>query len=160
MGGVREGVGASERLEGTLVAVAVAHSCGVGLFLALLPAVAAAFGGFGVARPEFFVRQAGVFHLVLAAGYLAEYLRSRGVALLVLAKGSAVVFLAATALLARGLPWSVPLSAALDGLLGLAVALSHRAAARERAERIALDEEESGGRRAARAGQAVSDTTG
>jgi hypothetical protein len=131
------GAGGWERLERALVACVVAHSCGVGLFLALAPAAAAAFAGFGSVEPEFFARQAGIFHLVLAAGYLAEYLGSRGVVLLVMAKGAAVAFLGLAVATDGRLPWSVPFSAALDGLMCAAVALSHRRAGRSRARRAA-----------------------
>jgi hypothetical protein len=122
-----------ERAEAILVVGVVAHSFGVGLFLALAPGVATGFAGFGGVTPVFFARQAGIFHLVLAAGYLAEYLRTRSVVLLLLAKGAAVAFLGAS-LLGGELPWSVPVSAALDGLMALALALTHRRAQLVRGE--------------------------
>jgi hypothetical protein len=110
------------------VTLVAAHSAAVGVALAAFPEWATAFGGFGPVRPLFFARQAGVFHLVLAAGYLLE-LRRGGVALLVTAKSVAAVFLTASWL--SGAPgWSIPLSAAGDALMGLAAAWLARPAAR------------------------------
>ncbi len=92
----------------------------VGLALALLPEWATALAGLGPVRPTFLARQAGVFHLVLAAGYLLEARRG-SVALLVTAKATAAVFLCASWL--AGAPgWAVPFSAAGDALMGLAAA--------------------------------------
>lgn len=100
----------------------------MGLALVLFPDGATAFAGIGPVRPVFFARQAGVFHLVLAAGYLLE-LRRGGVTLLVAAKACAVVFLGLS--WAAGTPgWSIPFSAAADGLMGLAAAWLARPAAR------------------------------
>ncbi len=105
-----------------------AHSAAVGIALAAFPEWTTAFAGFGPVRPIFFARQAGVFHLVLAAGYLLEARRG-GVALLVTAKTIAAVFLAASWL--AGVPgWSVPLSAAGDALMGMAAAWLARPAPR------------------------------
>jgi hypothetical protein len=110
------------------VILVAAHSAAVGVALAAFPEWATAFGGFGPVRPLFFARQAGVFHLVLAAGYLLE-LRRGGVALLVTAKSVAAVFLTASWL--SGAPgWSIPFSAAGDALMGLAAAWLARPAAR------------------------------
>jgi hypothetical protein len=110
------------------VILVAAHSAAVGVALAAFPGWATAFGGFGPVRPIFFARQAGVFHLVMAAGYLLE-LRRGSVALLVTAKSIAAVFLAASWL--GGAPgWSIPFSAAGDALMGLAAAWLARPAAR------------------------------
>ncbi len=118
------GLGAVERAERLIVLAVSLHSAGVGLFLLALPASAVRFSGFGGALPLFFARQAGVFHLVLAAGYAAEHLRTRGITLLLVAKTAAAVFLLASTL-GGGVPWSVPVSAALDGLIALSVFLVH-----------------------------------
>jgi len=96
--------------------------------LTVVPGWATAFGGFGPVHPVFFARQAGIFHLVLAAGYLLE-LRRGSVALLVTAKATATLFLAA-AWLSGVQGWSVPVSAAGDALMGLAVGWLARKGAR------------------------------
>ena len=62
----------------------------------------ARFGGFPSPLPLFFPRQAGAFHFVVAAIYLVEYFRYRGVCLLVMTKSIAVVFLFLAALPGRG----------------------------------------------------------
>jgi hypothetical protein len=101
------------------VVLVAAHSAAVGIALAVFPGWATDFAGFGPVRPIFFARQAGVFHLVLAAGYLIE-LRRGSVTLLVTAKSIAAVFLTSAWL--AGVPgWSVPFSAAADALMGLVV---------------------------------------
>ena len=96
--------------------------------LTVFPEWATAFGGFGPVHPVFFARQAGIFHLVLAAGYLLE-LRRGSVALLVTAKAIATVFLTA-AWLSGVQGWSVPVSAAGDALMGLAAGWLARPGAR------------------------------
>ena len=102
-------------IERWLVFLVAIHSLAVGALLLALPRWSAAFGGWGEVEPLFFVRQAGVFHLVVAVGYLLEYRRRRGVTLLLLAKSVAVVFLLAHTLTGNA-PWAVPLSAAGDAL--------------------------------------------
>jgi hypothetical protein len=92
----------------------------VGIALAAFPDWSTALAGFGPVRPVFFARQAGVFHLVLAAGYVAE-LRRGSVTLLVTAKAVAAVFLLGSALTGPS-AWAVPFSGAADGVMGLAVA--------------------------------------
>ena len=100
-----------------MVILVAAHSAAVGVALTFFPEWATAFAGFGPVRPVFFARQAGVFHLVLATGYLLE-LRRGSVALLVTAKAIAGVFLAVSWL--GGAPgWAIPFSAAGDALMGL-----------------------------------------
>jgi hypothetical protein len=111
------------RLAVVLIAL---HSYGVGLALILVTGWGTRFGGFGEVTPLFFARQAGVFHLVVATGYLIEYFRYRGVLLLLFAKSCAVVFLTAYWLAAPG-AWAVPLSALGDAAMGLAVAVLWRA---------------------------------
>jgi hypothetical protein len=110
------------------VILVAAHSAAVGIALAVFPEWTTVFAGFGPVRPLFFARQAGVFHLVLAAGYLLEARRG-GVALLVTAKSTAAVFLAA-AWLSGVQGWSVPFSAAGDALMGAVAAWLARPASR------------------------------
>ncbi|MCL4837898.1 MAG: hypothetical protein KJ058_08040 [Thermoanaerobaculia bacterium] len=121
---------AAERL---LVLLVVLHSAGIGVALLAFPRWAAGFGGWGEAGPLFFLRQGGVFHLVVAFGYLQEYLRHRGVTLLVAAKSAACLFLLGVTL-AGETAWSVPLSGVADGGMAVAALLLHRA--RRRAERL------------------------
>jgi hypothetical protein len=66
----------------------------------------------------------GVFHLVVACAYLIEYFRYRGIAILVITKAIAVLFLVTMMVLDR-LPWVVPISALGDGLMVLAVLAVH-----------------------------------
>ncbi len=116
-------------IERWLVTLVAAHSLGVGLVLLVVPEAGVRFGGWSGAEPLFFVLQAGIFHFVLAAGYLLEHARYRGVTLLLVAKFTALVFLTACWLLLE-VPWSVPFSGFADGSMGLAVLLVHRFAAR------------------------------
>ncbi len=113
--------------RGLIVLVAL-HSLAVGGVLALFPRFALDFAGFDPATPAFFPRQAGVFHVVLAFGYLLEHFRDRGISLLLFAKAAATVFLlAATA--ATDAPWAIPVSGVADGLMGAAAWAVHHLAA-------------------------------
>lgn len=114
--------------KGLVVAVAL-HSFAVGFFLLFFTRWGVRFGGWGEASPLFFARQAGIFHFVVASGYLLEYFRTRGVQLLLLAKATATVFLVAM-LLVDGGPWPLPVSALGDALMGIAVWVVHRKASR------------------------------
>jgi len=114
------------RLERALVVLIALHSVVVGLFLSFATEWGARFGGFPSPVPLFFPRQAGAFHFVVAGVYLVEYFRYRGVALLVMTKAIAVVFLGLTAAL-TAVPWVVPLSGLADAGMGLAVLLLRRA---------------------------------
>lgn len=127
VGRVRGGHGGPglRRLETILVSLVAAHSVGVGLGLLFLTEWGARLGGWTQVEPLFFPRQAGAFHLVVAAAYLIEYFRYRGVLILLTAKSLAVVFLFASAALGPA-PWVVPFSGIADGLMGLAVFLVHR----------------------------------
>ncbi len=114
------------RLERWLVILIALHSAAVGLFLVALPEWSAiTLGGWTRVAPIFFPRQAGVFHLVLAAGYLIEYFQYRGITLLVTAKCIATIFLLASTL-AGGVPWIVPASGLGDGLMGISIILVRR----------------------------------
>ena len=116
----------AEQLERWLIVLIALHSLGVGAALLFFTEWSAAFGGWGRIEPTFFARQAGAFHFVVALGYLLEYLRYRGIGLLLLAKSTAVVFLLSVTILGDGATWAVPLSALGDGLMAAAVILVHR----------------------------------
>jgi hypothetical protein len=116
-----------EKLERALVVLIALHSLAVGLFLTFATEWGARFGGFPDPVPLFFPRQAGAFHFVVAAIYLVEYFRYRGVGLLVMTKSVAVVFLFLVAGLDPAAPWVVPLSGVGDGLMAVAVVLLRRA---------------------------------
>lgn len=107
---------ALKRVERALVVLIAIHSVGVGLALLFVTEWGAWLGGFGEVRPLFFARQAGAFHLVVAAGYLIEYFRYGGVVFLLTTKSIAVVFLTVVWLLG-GAPWVIPVSALGDGLM-------------------------------------------
>lgn len=126
-----------ERTERLLVLLIALHSAAVGTALAFFPKEAVALAGWGEAFPLFFVRQAGVFHFILAFGYLLEHGRYGGVRLLVGAKAAAFVFLTAVSA-AGGVPWAVPFSGAADGLMGAAVLLVRRLAGAAGASRAGV----------------------
>ncbi|TAM49190.1 MAG: hypothetical protein EPN53_08540 [Acidobacteria bacterium] len=111
--------------ERWLVVLIALHTFAIGFALLAAPAWALRFGGWETVPPLFFPRQAGVFHLVVGAGYLVEYARHRTVFLLLTAKALATVFLTAAAL-AGGAPWFVGFAGAADGLMGLAVLVTRR----------------------------------
>lgn len=120
----------SARLERWLVILVAVHSLGVGSLLLFAPRWALDFAGWSTA-PEalFFPRQVGVFHFVVAFGYLHEYVRYRGVTLLVVTKAMAFLFLVVMKLTGE-LAWAVLFSGVVDALMGLAVALLHRSTRR------------------------------
>ena len=104
------------------------HSLAIGIGLVVVPDFATNFAGFGSVRPLFFARQAGAFHVVLATGYLLE--ARRGAAdFVVVAKLLAVLFLG-WSVLAGAAPWSVTVSGAADGLMGLGALWLQRRAGR------------------------------
>lgn len=95
--------------ERVLIVLVALHSFMVGSMLLLAPQWALRFGGWNGIDPDFFGRQAGVFHFALATAYLLEYFRYRGVSVLLTAKSIAVVFLLGS-WLAIPLPWAVLVS--------------------------------------------------
>ncbi len=115
-------------LERWLVRLIAAHSVAIGVMLLAVPAWAVRFAGWGSAEPLFFLRQAGVFHFVVATGYLLEYRRSGTVTLLAVTKSMACAFLLASAVL-TDTAWSVLFSGIVDGAMGCAAVLVHRRAA-------------------------------
>lgn len=115
---------AIERLYVVLVAL---HSLAIGVVLLFLTEWGLAFGGFHDVRPLFFPRQAGAFHLVVAAAYLYDHFVHGRVTVMVMTKCLAVAFLCGVWVLSP-VPWLVPLSALGDGLMaGLAVCVHRRA---------------------------------
>lgn len=76
-------------IEQWLVWLIVAHSVAIGVTLLAAPAWSVRFAGWAAAQPLFFLRQAGVFHLLVATGYVREFRRSRTVTLLVVTKAMA-----------------------------------------------------------------------
>jgi hypothetical protein len=114
------------RAERALVVLIALHSLLVGLLLAFATDWGARFGGFPAVTPLFFPRQAGAFHFVVAAVYLVEYFRYRGVLLLVLTKTIAVVFLGVSAALPDS-TWVIPLSGVGDAAMAVAVVSLRRA---------------------------------
>jgi len=109
-------------LKGWLVTLIALHSYAVGFVLLALPAWGLELGGWEVKPPLFFVRQAGIFHFILATGYLSEYFYHRTATLLVFTKTCATVFLLAEAAM-DSVPWLVPFSGITDGLMALAAFL-------------------------------------
>ena len=114
------------RLERALVILIALHSVAVGLFLTGATEWGARFGGFPSPVPLFFPRQAGAFHFAMAAVYLVECLRYRGVGLLVMTKTIGVVFLFLVTVL-DGAPWVVPVSGLGEGAMAIAVFRLRRA---------------------------------
>ena len=106
-------------LKGWLVTLIALHSYGVFIVLVLAPSWGLELGGWEARFPLFFVRQAGVFHLILATGYLYEYFAHGTARLMVFAKTCATVFLLAETALDT-VPWLVPFSGVTDGLMALA----------------------------------------
>ena len=116
-------------IERWLVLLVALHSFGIGTGLLLVPVWALTFGGWVEIPPLFFPRQAGVFHFVLAIGYLLEYRQTRGVRLLLTAKSLATVFLIGATLL-TSVPWLVPFAGVADGMMAVAVLWVRRMASR------------------------------
>ncbi|MBM3286712.1 MAG: hypothetical protein FJY88_05095 [Candidatus Eisenbacteria bacterium] len=111
-----------DRVEPVLVFLICLHSLIVGLILLLAPGFSVRLAGWQDVRPLFFPRQAGIFHIVLAAGYATEYLRRRGISLILIAKSTAFCFLVVMSL-AAPTPWAVPFCGVFDGLMAVAVLL-------------------------------------
>jgi hypothetical protein len=121
----------SEGHEKLLVSLIALHSAMVGSMFLLLPQWTMRFAGWREIDPLFFAYQAGIFHMVLAAAYLIEWHRYRGVSILITAKIVAFVFLI-TATIIDPIPWAVWTSGVLDGLMALVVWWVHRNVAGEK----------------------------
>lgn len=115
----------SRRVESWLISAIALHSLIVGLALLFLGNWGLRLGGWEEASPLFFSRQAGAFHVVVAIGYFLEYRRYGSIYLLLIAKTVAVIFLSTT-MIVDDSPWTVPVSALGDGLMGLAAMTVHR----------------------------------
>jgi hypothetical protein len=105
-----------------LVGLIAVHSILVGAGLLFFTRDLLRFAGWSEIGPAFFPRQAGIFHVVVAVGYLIERFRYGGVSFLVFTKCAAVCFLLAM-MLSGPVSWAVPCSAALDALMAAAVGL-------------------------------------
>jgi hypothetical protein len=116
----------TETHERILIILIALHSIIVGVMLLVFPEWAVEFAGWSGADPIFFIRQAGAFHFVLAAGYLVEYSRTQTITLLLIAKTTAFVFLVGGSVLSDT-PWSVWFSGIADGAMALVAFLVHRA---------------------------------
>lgn len=108
------------RAERTLVVLIALHSAAIGLVALFATTWGLRLAGFEGARPLLFPRQVGIFHLLAACAYSIEYFRYRGVSILLTSKGLAVAFLAAIALVEE-LPRLIPLAAAGDAAMAIAV---------------------------------------
>lgn len=114
-----------DKVERLLIILIALHSLAFGLVLLWAPSWAFQFGGWEDVEPLFFPRQGGVFHIVVAIGYLIEHFRYRGVLLLLTAKAVATVFLFGITVLGDSV-WVIPFSGAVDALMGIVVYLVHR----------------------------------
>lgn len=126
------------RIEDWLILMIAVHSVTVGVFLLFFTRWGVAFGGWQDLHLTFFARQAGVFHFVVAIGYLLEYFRYRDVTFLLLTKIIAVLFLVSM-MMVEPVPWALPLSALGDGLMVPLVYFVHRSANRVRSGRAPGD---------------------
>lgn len=120
------------RIEDWVILLIAAHSVTIGLFLLILTRWGVEFGGWLELEPTFFARQAGIFHIVVAIGYLLEYQRYRQVTFLLVTKIIAVLFLVSMMMI-EPVVWSLPPSALGDGLMVPLVYWIHRRASAERA---------------------------
>lgn len=108
-----------------MVLIAI-HSFMIGIFLLFFTRWGAALGGWPDVVPLFFARQGGIFHIVVACGYLLDYFRHGSVTFLLLAKLLAVAFLGGVMMSEPSSPWAVGLSALGDATMALVVYLIHR----------------------------------
>lgn len=114
------------RLEHVGLVLVVLHSFLIGVLLLFATDWVLDFAGWDQVSHNFFPRQSGAFHVVLASGYLWEFYRLRRISLLLLAKTTAVVFLLVMSPWKEA--WSVPFSGVMDGLMLGGMALIHRLA--------------------------------
>ena len=116
------------RLEGVGVVLVALHSFAIGTMLIFSTAWVLQFAGWDEVSHLFFPRQSGAFHIILAAGYLWEFRAHGTIRLMLLAKGTAVVFLLIMSPWKEA--WSVPFSGVFDGLMLVGMAFIHRMANR------------------------------
>jgi len=112
------------RLEGVGVVLVALHSFAIGTMLIFSTAWVLQFAGWDEVSHLFFPRQSGAFHIILAAGYLWEFRAHGTIRLMLLAKGTAVVFLLIMSPWKEA--WSVPFSGVFDGLMLVGMAFIHR----------------------------------
>ena len=111
--------------ESLLIVLIALHSTIVGAMFIAAPQWTMRFAGWEGIDPPFFAYQAGIFQFVLAGAYLLEYLRYRGVSILIMAKCIAFVFLISATII-DPIPWAVWTSGVLDGIMALVVWWVHR----------------------------------
>ena len=128
--------GAGEMAEIAIVAAAIAQGLILGAWFGVFPTAALRAGGFPAA-PLFFVRWAGVLHVVLALGYGLEWTRSRRITLLIAAKGIIASFIAIT-WMGEGVPTLMAVALPLEAGMAIAGALLHGPADRSRRARARL----------------------
>lgn len=104
-----------------LVALISLHSVVVGAVMLVAPQRMLRTFGWADTCPTFFVEQSGIFMVVLGGAYAVGLWRRRWAWLIVASKGAAVVFLTSEYLL-RSMPELLLPVAALDGLMGAAMA--------------------------------------
>lgn len=119
----------TDKHEQLLVFLIALHSASVGVMFLLLPQWTMRFAGWPGIEPVFFAYQAGIFHVALTLAYLMEYVRYRGVSILITAKIIAFVFLISATII-DPIPWAVWTSGILDGMMAVAVWWVHRNVAR------------------------------
>ena len=112
------------RLEGVGVVLVALHSFAIGTMLIFNTSWVLQFAGWEEISHLFFPRQSGAFHIILAAGYLWEFRAHGTIRLMLLAKGTAVVFLLIMSPWKEA--WSVPFSGVFDGLMLVGMAFIHR----------------------------------
>lgn len=112
------------RLESVGVFLVALHSFAIGIMLMFTTAWVLQFAGWDEVSHLFFPRQSGAFHIILAAGYFWEYRIYKTIRLMLLAKGTAVVFLLVMSPWKEA--WSVPFSGVFDGLMLVGMAFVHR----------------------------------
>jgi hypothetical protein len=100
------------------------HSFAIGIMLMFTTAWVLQFAGWDEVSHLFFPRQSGAFHVILAVGYFWEFRAHKTIKLMLLAKGTAVVFLLVMSPWKEA--WSVPFSGILDGLMLVGMAFIHR----------------------------------
>ncbi len=116
------------RLEGVGVFLVALHSFVIGIMLMFTTAWVLDFAGWVEISNLFFPRQSGAFHVIMALGYFLEYRAQGTIRLMLLAKGTAVVFLLILSPWKEA--WSVPFSGIFDGLMLVGMAFIHRMAGR------------------------------
>jgi len=126
----------AERGEGALVIAAITEGVILAVWLVAFPWLALRMGGFPPSA-AFFVRWAGVLHVVLAIGYALDWLRFRRTTLIVVAKGATALFLVA-AWIVDGLPPLMIFAIVLESTMAAAGALLHGPAQRSRQSRARL----------------------